>query len=85
MKLLRGVPFLKDLGDNDMNKLANAMTPKRIEKGEYLMRKGDKGDNFYIFGLRVLGAFSFVLMDLVDSCRCPHCDCEARSEHGLHL
>jgi len=48
MKLLKGVDFLKDLGDVEINKLIDVMTPKKFAKGEYLMKKGDEADNFWI-------------------------------------
>lgn len=46
--MLHGVDFLKDVSEADINKLADVMTPKRFSKGDYLMRKGDEADNFYI-------------------------------------
>lgn len=46
--LLRKIPFLKDLGDEDMSRLATAMTPRPFLKDDYLMRKGDDADFFYV-------------------------------------
>ena len=46
--LLRKIPFLKDLGDEEMGQLASAMTPHPFTKDEYLMKKGDDADFFYV-------------------------------------
>ena len=46
--LLLKIPFLRDLPDEDIAQLTNVMTPHKFSQGEYLMRKGDAADNFYI-------------------------------------
>jgi cAMP-dependent protein kinase regulator len=48
--LLKMVSFLKDLNTTEINKLAAVMTPKKFSKGDYIMRKGDPADFFYILG-----------------------------------
>ena len=48
MELLQKVTFLQDLDPQDLHKLADAMVPKHFKKGEYLARKGEEGDVFYI-------------------------------------
>ena len=48
LKLLQGVDFLKDLDGRQLDKLSEAMTPKRFREGEYLVKKGEAGDYFYI-------------------------------------
>ena len=46
--LLLKIPFLRDLPDEDVAQLTAVMTPHKFKQGEYLMRKGDAADNFYI-------------------------------------
>jgi cAMP-dependent protein kinase regulator len=46
--LLQGISFLQDLDPTDINKLVHTMTPRVFETGEYLVRKGDDGDTFYV-------------------------------------
>eukprot|EP00977_Amphora_coffeiformis_P008121 scaffold1818_cov162-Amphora_coffeaeformis.AAC.6 len=46
--LLLKIPFLRDLPDEDVAQLTAVMTPHKFTTGEYLMRKGDAADNFYI-------------------------------------
>jgi cAMP-dependent protein kinase regulator len=46
--LLYKIPFLRDLPDEDVAQLTAVMTPHKFTQGEYLMRKGDAADNFYI-------------------------------------
>jgi len=46
--LLLKIPFLRDLPDEDVAQLTAVMTPHKFKTGEYLMRKGDAADNFYI-------------------------------------
>jgi len=46
--LLRKTPFLADLGDEELNQLTAAMTPHPFSKGDFLVKKGEKGDFFYI-------------------------------------
>jgi CRP-like cAMP-binding protein len=48
IKLLRNIPFLKDLADSEIDKLADVMTPFKFTKDQVLFRKGDMGNNFYI-------------------------------------
>ena len=47
-ELLQRVPFLKSLDPTDINKLIHTMIPRVFEPGEYLVRKGDVGDTFYV-------------------------------------
>lgn len=46
--LLRKVPFMKDLDERQLTKIAYSLGTVTVEKGEYIGRKGDKGNNFYI-------------------------------------
>jgi CRP-like cAMP-binding protein len=46
--LLLGVAFLKTLEPSDINKLVHTMQPRKFEPGEYLCRKGEQGDTFYV-------------------------------------
>jgi cAMP-dependent protein kinase regulator len=46
--LLQGVVFLQDLDPTDINKLVHTMTPRVFEAGEYIVRKGEEGDTFYV-------------------------------------
>jgi CRP-like cAMP-binding protein len=48
MELLQKVPFLKELAPQDLHKLADAMKPKSYLAGEFLAKKGDAGDAFYV-------------------------------------
>jgi cAMP-dependent protein kinase regulator len=47
-EILQGVSFLKDLTQADLKKLSDAMTPVLFEKDQVLVKKGDKGDAFYL-------------------------------------
>lgn len=47
-ELLQGVVFLQDLDPTDINKLVHTMTPRVFEAGEYIVRKGEDGDTFYV-------------------------------------
>jgi cAMP-dependent protein kinase regulator len=47
-ELLQGVDFLKDLDATELLKLASVMTPKRFTTGDYLIRKGEIGEYFYL-------------------------------------
>ncbi len=46
--LLEGVAFLKDMDGTDLGRLAEAMIPRRFAVGEFLAKKGDPADTFYI-------------------------------------
>ena len=46
--LLQGVPFLRDLDETDLSRLAEAMIPRRFAAGELLAAKGDPADAFFI-------------------------------------
>ena len=48
VRLLRAIPFLKDLADSEVAKLSDVMTPFKFAEDQVIFRKGDKGDNFYI-------------------------------------
>jgi cAMP-dependent protein kinase regulator len=47
-ELLQGVSFLQDLDPSDIDKLIHALTPRKFEAGEYIVRKGEEGETFYI-------------------------------------
>jgi cAMP-dependent protein kinase regulator len=47
-QLLRSINFLSEIDEGDMKRLARAMTPKIVEAGQSLVRKGEEGDFFYI-------------------------------------
>mmetsp|Transcript_20045 Transcript_20045/g.22399 ORF Transcript_20045/g.22399 Transcript_20045/m.22399 type:complete len:745 (-) Transcript_20045:177-2411(-) len=46
--LLKDISFLKDMEENDLNKLAENMRPLTFSKGDRLVKKGDEGDMFYV-------------------------------------
>ena len=46
--LLKAIPFLKELDESDLGKLADNMTPRPFNKGDVLVKKGDVGDAFYV-------------------------------------
>jgi small-conductance mechanosensitive channel/CRP-like cAMP-binding protein len=45
---LRGVEFLRELSDDELQILAGAVRVRQFGAGEALMREGDTGDTFYI-------------------------------------
>jgi cAMP-dependent protein kinase regulator len=47
-EILQGVSFLRNLTQADLKKLSDAMTPVLFEKDQVLVKKGDKGDAFYL-------------------------------------
>jgi cAMP-dependent protein kinase regulator len=47
-KLLRGIKFLEHLSDEDLVRLSSVMTPCIFTIGDYLVKRGEKGDSFYI-------------------------------------
>jgi protein kinase A len=47
-KLLRGVPFLTDMPNSELEKLVEVMVPKPFKTGETLFEKGAAADNFYV-------------------------------------
>jgi CRP-like cAMP-binding protein len=47
-KLVRGISFLAHLGDEDIHRLCSCMTPCLFSTGDYIVRKGEQGDSFYI-------------------------------------
>jgi cAMP-dependent protein kinase regulator len=47
-ELLQGVAFLQDLDPLDIDKLIRALTPRKFEAGEYIVRKGEEGETFYL-------------------------------------
>lgn len=48
MKQLRKIPFFAALTDNEVQALAQAMTPRDFTKGELIFKQGDPGDALYI-------------------------------------
>ena len=48
VKLLKNVPFLKELDDRDLNKMIGTITPRTFKAGEYLVKKGEEGDALYV-------------------------------------
>jgi cAMP-dependent protein kinase regulator len=46
--LLKGVKFFSLLDPTDINKLVHTMVPRVFEAGEYIVRKGEEGDTFYV-------------------------------------
>jgi len=46
--ILVKVPFLSGLEDNHLSKIIDALTTVHFKKGEYIFKKGDIGDMFYI-------------------------------------
>jgi cAMP-dependent protein kinase regulator len=55
-ELLQGVEFLKDLDATELSKLASVMTPKFFSAGDYLIRKGEIGECFYLLSEGTLTA-----------------------------
>jgi cAMP-dependent protein kinase regulator len=47
-ELLQGVTFLNDLDQMDIDKLISTMCPRKFQVGEYIVRKGDEGDTFFV-------------------------------------
>ena len=47
-RLLQGIPFLKDLDETDIEKLADAMVPRRFQVGEVLAQKGSEMATFFV-------------------------------------
>ncbi|KAG7350315.1 serine/threonine protein kinase [Nitzschia inconspicua] len=47
-KLLRGIPFLKHLGEEDLHRLSSVMTPCLFETGDYIVKFGEQGDSCYV-------------------------------------
>lgn len=45
---LKKVPLLKPLNDNMITKAATAMTEKSFEDGDYIIRQGDPGEEFFV-------------------------------------
>jgi cAMP-dependent protein kinase regulator len=62
-ELLQGVDFLKDLDASELFKLASVMTPKRFSAGDYLIRKGDMADYFYLVSEGTLTATDIAVGD----------------------
>ena len=48
VRILRSVPLLKDLSDKKLELMANALESRRYEDGEYIIRQGTDGDEFFI-------------------------------------
>mmetsp|Transcript_10035 Transcript_10035/g.13254 ORF Transcript_10035/g.13254 Transcript_10035/m.13254 type:complete len:793 (+) Transcript_10035:138-2516(+) len=46
--LLRKTPFLADLGEEELNQMTAAMTPRPFKKGDFLFKKGEQGNFFYV-------------------------------------
>lgn len=46
--LLGGVPFFEELDDADLNKVVATMRPHPFQEGDYLVKRGEEGDVFYI-------------------------------------
>jgi cAMP-dependent protein kinase regulator len=47
-ELLQSVAFLQDLDPSDIDKLIRALTPRKFEAGEFIVRKGEEGETFYV-------------------------------------
>lgn len=48
MVLLRSIDFLKDIDEIDLKRLGAAMVPKQFEPGDFLVKKGEEGNAFYV-------------------------------------
>lgn len=48
LDLIKSVPSFQNFNDEQRNALANALEPVTFEKNEYVFKKGDIGENFYI-------------------------------------
>jgi len=47
-KLLRDISFLKHLSEEDLHRLSSVMTPCIFQTGDYIIKRGERGDSFYI-------------------------------------
>lgn len=47
-EVLRKVPFLKDLDEDYITRLAYAVTAETFKEGDVIVKKGDPGDKFYV-------------------------------------
>lgn len=48
IEFLRRVPLLQNLSNEQISKLAGALSAQSYSDGSYIIRQGDRGDNFYI-------------------------------------
>jgi len=48
LDLLRGIEFFSQLSNYDLEKLSNVMVPVVFSPGDYLVRKGEMGNEFYV-------------------------------------
>jgi cAMP-dependent protein kinase regulator len=46
--LIKAVPFFQELVPDDVTKLVSTMRPRPFTEGEYLVKKGEEGDAFYL-------------------------------------
>lgn len=47
-KLLHDIKFLEHLSHEDFNRLCSVMTPCVFGTGDYIVKKGERGDSFYV-------------------------------------
>lgn len=46
--LLKKIDFFQRMEESDVKQCVNVMTPRKYEAGEYIVRKGEDGDAFYV-------------------------------------
>ncbi|GAX28827.1 cGMP-dependent protein kinase 1 [Fistulifera solaris] len=56
ISLLTGVSFLETLSHHEHNKLSRVMVPVRFRKDDFLVKKGDSGDSFFVVSMGELKA-----------------------------
>jgi cAMP-dependent protein kinase regulator len=47
-KLIRGIKFLENLREEDLVRLSSVTTPCIFSTGDYIVKRGEQGDSFYI-------------------------------------
>lgn len=48
INLLKNIPILNDVDEDDLADVVKNTTSKTYKKGEYIIREGEKGDTFYV-------------------------------------
>jgi cAMP-dependent protein kinase regulator len=46
--LLKNINFFQQMEESDVQRCVNVMTPRKYEPGEFIVRKGEDGDAFYV-------------------------------------